>query len=126
MADELKISADQFAELVAQQMARQAQKEVPQPKTSRPASKPYKEKSFVSVHYTALGTGDNDSNYSSRDSQLYVVLHFYLREGDNWQALQRDARNYAQTFQHAKIIAHDHAWNEPCSPAPKLHKCKEM
>jgi|SRR5215471_2739810 len=125
MPEELKITQEQWDEMIRLQM----QKQQPKPPAStqpKEATKPYKEKSFVSVHYDAAGSKDNDSTYSSRDASVYVVLHFYLREGDTWPALLKDSRDWAGHFQHAKVIAHDHAWNEPCSPAPKLHKCREV
>jgi len=124
MPEELKITPEQWEEMLRLQMQKQ-QPKAPT-RTTHEASKPYKEKSFVSVHYDAAGSKDNDSAYSTRDASVYVVLHFYLRDGDTWPALLRDARDYAQTFHHSKIIVHDHAWNEPCSPAPKLKKCKEV
>ena len=123
MPDEIQISAEKWQELLDAQIAKTAQKPT---RATVPSTKPYAEKSFVSVHYTAAGQSDADSTYKNRNEKIYVVAHFYMRPGDTWQAVTRDALNYFHTFPDCKLIVHDHAWNEPCSPAPKLRKCREL
>ena len=125
MADELQITTEQWDLMLAKQMAKQKVAA----KTTRStvsAKKPGPEKSFVSTHYLASGQSDADTQYKTRDPQTYVVLHFYLRDGDSFQPLCKDARDYAQMFPHSKIIAHDHSFDQPCSPSPKQQKCREV
>ena len=125
--DEIQMTQEQWDALLSAQVAKTEQKKTTvKPNRAKPAAKPYAEKSFVSVHYTANGQGDIDTIYSNRDALTYVVLHFYLRDGDTWSALLKDSRDYASMFPHCRIIAHDHKFNEPCSPAPKQRKCKEV
>lgn len=125
MSDEMNIDAAQWEELLAKQM-KKSQPKPPRNVGSTPSSKPWPEKSFVSFQYFALGKSDWDTQYKRRDADVYAVLHFFLREGDKFGSLQNDARNYSQMFPHSKIVAHDHAWNEPCSTAPAQRKCKEV
>jgi hypothetical protein len=125
MSDELNLNAAAWEELLAKQMEKGKPKP-PRNVGSTEARKPGPEKSFTSQHYLALGKSDWDTQYKRRDPDVYVVLHFYLRAGDTFAALQRDARNYAQYFPHSKIIAHDHSWDDPCSTAPNQRKCKEI
>lgn len=121
----MNLNAAAWEEMLSKQMTKQKAKETPTRATT-PAQKRGPEKSFVAMHYLAAGETDGDTQYKKRDPSIYAVVHFYLRAGDTFQALCRDARDYAQTFHHSKIIAHDHAWNEPCSGAPKQRKCKEL
>lgn len=124
MSDEKSMDAAAWEEMLAKQLAKQKAK-VPTRATTQ-ARKPLPEKSFVSMNYMAAGQSDWDTQYKKRDPDIYVVLHFYLRTGDTFPALQKDARNYAQYFPHSKIIAHDHSWDSPCSGAVNLRKCKEV
>ena len=124
MPEEIQITQEQWEAMLAKQVAKQAAKTPTRATIS--AAKPMREKSFTCQHYFALGQSDADSLYKSRSPETYVVLHFYMREGETFQGLQNDAKNYQQMFQHCKFIVHDHPWNEPCKPAPKFNKCKEI
>jgi hypothetical protein len=106
MPDEIKFSQEQWDEMLAKQIAKQTVKPT---RATVAASKPYHEKSFVSMHYNAAGVSDSDTTYNSRDPKTYVVLHFYMRPGDTFQALQNDARNYQASFNDCKLIVHSHA-----------------
>src|SRR5215831_15363949 len=93
----------------------------PNPKVKPSKAKP-SDKTFVAYHYR--GT-ENDSFISKRNPAVQAMIHYFTRAGDTWVRCLNDAKDDKKYHPDWKIIAHDHAFNEPCSPSEKA-KCREI
>jgi hypothetical protein len=99
-----------------------AAKEDRPPRKPKPSKTKPGDKTFVAFHYR--GT-ENDSYITKRDPVVQAMIHFFVRPGDTWVKTLNDAKDDKKYHPTWKIIAHDHAWNEPCVPSEK-GRCREI
>lgn len=56
-----------------------------------------------------------DPTPKTDDVDIYRTTHFYVRKGDTWPRVLKDARGEIERCgPGTRVMAHDHKFNEPC------------